>query len=293
MDAAFRGAIGTAMALPYERRVPLFGAVARRLAAPVAGYRRRALANLALVRPDWPEALRQEVAEQTLDNFGRTVIEHYSWRELSERLAGTAPSGAGVAALEEARRRGRPILFVTGHFGNPDAARIALDRAGFPNGVLYRPMSNPLVDRHYVGALDRISRPIFTRGRQGVLGFARHLAGGGMATILFDLHTQSGVPIPFLGRPALTATTAADLALRFDALLVPFWGIRQPDGLSFEVAVEEPIPPADPLAMMEEATRRLEARIAAHPGQWFWVHRRWKVTDRDPVDGGAAGTTPG
>jgi KDO2-lipid IV(A) lauroyltransferase len=62
---------------------------------------------------------------------------------------------------------------------------------------------------------------------------------------------------------------------------VPFWGIRQPDGLGFETAVEEPIRHGTPLAMMEEATRRLEARIEAHPGQWFWVHRRWKGAGRD------------
>ena len=56
------------------------------------------------------------------------------------------------------------------------------------------------------------------------------------------------------------------------------WGTRQPDGLSFDVALEEPIPHGDPVAMIKEATRRLEARVRARPGQWFWVHRRWKAT---------------
>jgi KDO2-lipid IV(A) lauroyltransferase len=264
------------MAMPYERRVPFFGALARRVASPVAGYRRRALENLALVRPQWPEARRREVAEACVDNFGRAVIEHYSWRELDARLADTTPTGPGVPALEEARRAGRPVLFLTGHFGNPDPARLVLARAGLPTAVLYRPMSNPLVDRHYSEALEGLSSHIFPRTRQGVLRFVRHLAGGGAGVILFDLHIAGGTPIPFLGRPAATALTAAELALRHDALLVPFWGIRQPDGLGFETAVEEPIPHGTPLAMMEEATRRLEARIEAHPGQWFWVHRRWK-----------------
>ncbi|WP_037279534.1 lysophospholipid acyltransferase family protein [Rubellimicrobium mesophilum] len=276
VDLALRGAIGAAMAMPYPRRVAFFGGVARRVAGPLAGYRRRALENLALVRPDWPEAERRNVAEGALDNFGRTLIENYSWRELGTRLATTPLTGGGLPHLEEARARGRPVLFLTGHFGNHEAPRHVLTRLGCRVGGLYREMSNPYVNAHYAATMAEVSGPAFPKGRRGTLGFVRHLAGGGMATILFDLHDWDGVPIPFLGRPALTATTAADLALRYDALLLPYWGIRQPDGLSFDTVLEEPIPHGTPLAMMEEATRRLEARVAAHPGQWFWVHRRWK-----------------
>lgn len=276
VDLAFRGALGMAMALPYERRVPFFGGLLRRGVGPLAGYRRRALENLDLVRPDWPEARRRAVADEALDNFGRTVIENYSWQELRDRLAATGIVGAGLAHLEAARAEGRPVVFVTGHLGNHEVPRHVLDRLGFRVGGLYRRMRNPLVNGHYAATLEGVSGPVFPQGRQGNLGFVRQLAGGRLVTILFDLHVGGAPRIPFLGVPARTATTAADLALRFDALLLPYWGLRQPDGLSFEAVVEEPIPPGAPLAMMEEATRRLEARIEAHPGQWFWVHRRWK-----------------
>ena len=280
VNLALRGAIGTAMALPYPRRVAFFGGLARRAAGPLAGYRRRALENLALIRPDWSEERRRAVAGDTLDNFGRTLIENYSWRDLRDRLAGTPITGGGLPHLEEARAQGRAVVFVTGHFGNHEAPRHALTARGFRIGGLYREMGNPLVNAHYAATMAEVSGPVFAKGRRGTMGFVRHLAGGGMATILFDLHDRRGEAIPFLGRPALTSTTAAELALRFNALMVPYWGIRQTNGLSFAIAVEEPIPHAAPLAMMEEATRRLEARVLAHPGQWFWVHRRWKSGPR-------------
>jgi KDO2-lipid IV(A) lauroyltransferase len=276
VDAALRGAIGTAMAMPYPRRVAFFGGLARRVAGPLAGYRRRALRNLALVRPDWPEARRRVLAERALDNFGRTLIENYSWRELGERLRDAPVTGGGLPHLEEARAEGRPVIFVTGHFGNHEAPRHALTHRGFRIGGLYREMGNPRVNEHYAATMAEVSGPVFAKGRRGTTGFVRHLAGGGMATILFDLHDRNGVSIPFLGRPALTALTAAELALRYDALLVPYWGIRAADGLGFDLAVEEPIPHGTALGMMEDATRRLEARVEAHPDQWFWVHRRWK-----------------
>jgi KDO2-lipid IV(A) lauroyltransferase len=276
VDAALRGAIRTAMAMPFPQRVTFFGNLARHVAGPLAGYRRKALRNLALVRPDWSDKQRRSIAERALDNFGRTLIENYSWRELRERLRDVPVTGGGLPHLEEARAQGRPVVFVTGHFGNHEVPRHALTHRRFRIGGLYREMGNPLVNAHYAATMAEVSGPVFAKGRRGTLGFVRHLAGGGMATILFDLHDRSGVAIPFLGRPALTALTAAELALRYDALLVPYWGIRAADGFGFDVAVEEPIPHGTALGMMEDATRRLEARVMAHPDQWFWVHRRWK-----------------
>jgi KDO2-lipid IV(A) lauroyltransferase len=177
-----------ARALPYERRVAFFGRLARGVAGPLGGYRARALANLARVRPDWPEALRREVAEACLDNFGRTVVENYSAAELRERLEDTPLTGDGPPHLEAARAEGRAVVFVTGHFGNHEAPRHVLDRMGFRVGGLYRRMRNPLVDRHYAGTVEGVSGPVFPRGRRGTAGFVRHLARGGMATVLFDLH---------------------------------------------------------------------------------------------------------
>ena len=103
----------------------------------------------------------------------------------------------------------------------------------------------------------------------------RHLKAGGLLVLLFDQHA-AGEAIDFLGQPALTALSAAELALRYKADLIPFYGTRNPDGLSFSVELEAPIAHTTPLQMTTELTRSLEARVRAHPGQWFWIHRRWK-----------------
>lgn len=276
VDLALRGVIAAALRLPYEQRVPFMGAVARGVAGPLAGYRRRAMRNLALVRPDWGWGRRRDVAASALDNLGRTLIENYAWRELRARLHPEGATGAGLPALEAARARGRPVILLTGHYGNHMAPVHLLTLRGHLVGGLYRAMGNPFVNAHYAATMRDLSGPSFAKGARGNLGFVRHVAGGGIGLILFDLREASGVPLPFLGRPALTALTAAELALRFNAPLIPVWGVRGADGLTLEVAVEEPVAPTTPEGMMREATRRLEARVAADPGQWFWIHRRWK-----------------
>jgi len=37
------------------------------------------------------------------------------------------------------------------------------------------------------------------------------------------------------------------------------------------------VPVSNPVTMTEALNDSLAARIIAHPGQWFWIHRRWRV----------------
>lgn len=275
-DKALRGLIASALALPYARRVPMMGAALRRAIGPLVGYRQRAEANLALIYPDMPATERRGIAAVCCDNFGRTLIENYAWQEFSARLADTQPTGAGLDPLADAAAAKRPVIFVTAHFGNHEAPRHVLTRMGHTIGGLYRPMQNPYFNAHYAKTMTSWGGPVFEQGRRGTMGFARHLKSGGMGTLLFDVSAK-GVSLPFLGHPAHTATSAADIALKLDALVIPYFGIRQADGMSFKVEVETPITPGTPRDMMAEMTQRLEQQIGRNPAQWFWVHRRWKT----------------
>ncbi len=274
-DRALRGIIGAALALPYATRVRWFGAMVERMVAPAAGYAKRAEEQIRMIWPDTPQAEARRIARACCNNFGRTMIEGYSKGDFTANLAGTTASGDGLAAIAEARAEGRPVLFVTGHFGNHDAARHVLTRMGYRIGGIYKPMSNPYFNEHYLSTIKDVSGPIFPAGREGTAGFVRMLNEGGMGTILFDVRVTKFPKMPFLGKPAHTSTGAGILALKTGALVVPYFATRAPDGLGFEVTVEAPIPTESPEQILTEATARLEARVTAHPEQYFWVHRRW------------------
>ncbi|MFV0333175.1 MAG: lysophospholipid acyltransferase family protein [Tropicimonas sp.] len=276
-SCALQSAIWLARRLPYEARVPLFGALARGALHNLTTFRQRMLDNLDYVWPERPAAERKAIARAAADNVGRTLIEHYSMRRLGERMAQVSPEGPGWERLRAAQAEGRPSVLITGHYGNYEAARIGLITHGIRLGGLYRPMENPFVNRHYVEAVEALdSGPLFAQGRAGMGQLLRHLKGGGAAMILNDLYVGSGVEMDFLGKPARTALSTAELALRMKADLIPFYGIRQPDGVSFRVVLEEPIPPGDARMMTAAFNRSIEARIGEDPGQWFWIHRRWK-----------------
>ncbi|MFB2531233.1 lysophospholipid acyltransferase family protein [Paracoccus sp. p3-h83] len=276
-SALFLGAMRMAGLLPYHRRIPAMGWVFAHLLAPVAGYRRRALDNLALARPDLPPHQARAIADAVADNAGRSLAEIYAGRDFTDRIAARDPlCGPGLAALEQAAADHRPVILACAHFGNYDAMRAALSARGWPVGALYRPMNNAAFNAHYIPAMQAIAQPMFPRGKAGFAGMLRFLKGGGMLALGFDQYAGDGALLSFFDLPTRTVLTPAELALRYDALLVPIHGIRQPDGISFAVQVGAPIPPSTPERMMQALNDDLEQLVRAHMGQWFWVHRRWK-----------------
>ncbi|MBT0957145.1 lysophospholipid acyltransferase family protein [Alphaproteobacteria bacterium KMM 3653] len=268
--------IGAARALPFERRVPAFAAMNARVISPLAGYGRRALANLQMIYPERRAEWHRETAQAAVYNAGRVMIENYSNPTFMERAARFEVRGNGFAAIRAAQAEGRPVVLATGHFGNYEAGRAALLARGLPAGGLYRPMSNPYFNAHYRQTMEIMGPPVFPQGRRGTMGLLRHLQGGGMAVLLTDVHVPGAPFFNFLGKPARTALSAAELAIKRDALLVPFYATRLNGGLEYRVELEPPVDPASAEAMTRSLVDSLEARITAHPGQWFWVHRRWK-----------------
>ena len=266
--------------LPYDTRVRFVGMLMQYCIGPLAGYRRRALANLALIWPDMPLSDRRDIASRCLNNVGRTFIENYSSAEFPRRQAGADLTGPGYTALEKAAAEKRPVILVTGHYGNYEAVRAALVARGFDVGGLYRNMHNPYFNAHYVKTMEAFGGPVFAQGRRGTSGFVRHLKEGGQLVLLFDQHVYRAPALDFLGHRAHTAVSAAELCLRYKALLIPFYGIRKKDGLSFETVLEAPVPHSTPEQMTQALNDSLAARIRQDPAQWFWVHRRWRLRSR-------------
>lgn len=276
-NGAFLAVMAAARLLPYRHRIPAAGWLFSRLLAPLAGWRGRIRDNLALARPDLGRDEIEALVRAVPDNAGRAVTEIYSGREFTDRIHAADPlEGPGLPALEAAFEAGRPVIIACAHFGNYDAMRAALSARGWPVGALYRPMNNEAFNRHYIPAITAIAEPLFPRGRAGLGAMLRFLKGGGWLALGFDQYDRQAPELRFFDLPSRTVLTPAELAVRYNALILPVHAIRQPDGLSFRVHVGAPVAHDDPAAMMQALNDDLEALVRRHMAQWFWVHRRWK-----------------
>ena len=120
------------------------------------------------------------------------------------------------------------------------------------------------------------STVVFERSRKGLAQMVKFLKGGGIVGMVADHYMKHGQPIDFMGYPAWTALSAAEMAVKYDALVVPIYGLRHADGIGFDIIVDTPIPHGPPVEMTEAMNASLEKLVHAHPEQWFWIHRRWK-----------------
>ncbi len=280
VNAAARLTLSAALLLPYRARLSAFGWVFAHFAAPLAGWRKRVDNNLKIAMPELSFAERAALSRKVPENVGRTLIEIYSGDAFLRQVAESPRTGPGREALEAAQAAGKPAILITAHLGNYDAVRGTLSRQGYPIGALYKPMSNRLFNAHYVDAISAIGEPVFPTDRKGIAGLVRHLKNGGLLGIVGDVGSTKAPVLSFFGKPAHTPLSAAEWALAQDALLIPVFGIRQPDGVSFEIRIEEPIPHSTAARMMQDYNDIVESIVREDPGQWFWIHNRWKLSPK-------------
>lgn len=273
-----RALIWLALRLPYKTRVRTFGWLVAKVAAPVAGWKRRARKNLADVFPEMSEAEARRTADAVCNNVGRTLIEIYSGQEFLDRVQHTPVEGPGAEIFRRAKAEGRRMVLATAHIGNYDVIRGGLTREGIDIGALYKPMSNKAFNPHYVRAISEIGEQVFPVGRSGVPNLVRYLKEGGSIGIVADVANFKTPVLSFFGRPTHTALSAADWSVKYDALMIPIFALRQEDGLSFRIHVAEPIPHGPSEEMMQRFNDIVENLIRQNVDQWFWIHRRWRLS---------------
>lgn len=268
--------------LPYPQRMALAGWAGRVVMPRVSRIRPRVRAAVLHLFPDLPESEVAHICARVPENLARSAVELVSGRDLAAIAADAPVSGPGWDALQEAQRAGRPALLLIAHFGNFGAVGAALKARGFRVGAFYNPLPDPATNRFYTQSLVLLSDPLFPSGREGVARMVRHLRGGGMVAISNDLDRPHGVMLDFLGKPARTVLSMAEMALKYNALLVPVYGIRRADGLHFDVTIDTPVPHGDPAVMTQALNDSLGRMVTLHKDQWLWWHRRWK--DGHPAD---------
>ena len=274
--------------LPPVTASRLGGAVAESIGLFLPVTHKVGDANLRLAMPELSAAERQRILRKVWQNLGQTIAELVCLRALREVPEGSPRPGYTLDGWDEHVAPhlvpGKPALFFTGHTANWEVMPLIAATKGVDFGFMYRAPTNKLVDE----MLARLRRDgydgpvqMFAKGAAGGRAAYTHVRNGGALGFLVDQKLDTGLAVPFFGKPAMTMDALASFALRLRCPVFPIHVKRQGPA-RLHVACEPPLRlpesgdrQADALALTTEVNRIVENWVRQAPGDWLWLHRRW------------------
>jgi Kdo2-lipid IVA lauroyltransferase/acyltransferase len=243
---------------------------------------------------DLSSSQKTYLAKAFYSHLATSLKETMQMRFISEKNLKSQVEVRGYERLLEAAEKGKGVLVLTGHFGNWEFA----------------PIGGILNFKQFKGQFHFIRRTLGSKWIERIL-FRRYYAAGlnvipkknslhqvvdaldqnHAVVFVLDQHAsivnRDGVAVEFFGKKAGTYRSLASFARHTGVPIFPAAGYRV--GKNRHVLeFYEPIEWED-FSTSQEAiyqnTKRyneaLEKMILAHPEQWMWLHKRWKLKPKE------------
>ena len=231
----------------------------------------------------------KEIARQSCRSFFFTFIEIVKLRYIFAKLdiINNHQSNAGdiikfFGKAKEIHDEAGGCIFVTPHIGNWEILPHFSSAAGLPLAIVARPLDNQHLEKLVYA--DRTSTgQILIPKTNAFFTLQKTLKQGTSIGMLPDQSTMKGLLIDFFGRKATTTPIPAMLAVKFKRPIVVVACCRKKGDYQYEGFVSDPIRPgeytskkAEIIRITGEMNRNMEAIIRKYPGQYLWMHNRWK-----------------
>ena len=240
--------------------------------------RKVALRNLALCFPKATVAQRSRWARETFVVFCQTWLDR-SWlwfapREVVQRRVRLQ------GALNELDGDTPTIIFAP-HFYGMDAGGTALT-LHTPRAFtsIFSTHPDPAVDAWFMAGRQRFGDVRMLNRADGVKPIISNLRKGGLLYLLSDMDFGPGesIFVPFYGVPTATAPSLPRFARLGRAKVIGMYTRLTPTGYVAEITPAwEGYPSDDVEADTAQMNLRLQSYIDTMPGQYYWVHKRFKT----------------
>jgi len=267
------------------RSLPL--AVANRVATAAASLldaalpklRRVARINLAFAFPQLGPAERERLIDEVFQNIARMLVAIARFPDLNASNIGDWISYEGLEYYREAKRAGRGVLIATAHLGNWELSAFAHALLTEPMNVMVRPLDNTLIDK-LVENRRTLSGNRLIYKRDGARAVLRALRNNEAVGILIDQNTAAaeGVFVDFFNAPACANLGFVKLAHHSGAPVIPGFAVWDSAQARYVLHFYPPVPmTGNEAADTQHLHSVMEDIIRRYPGQWMWIHRRWKT----------------
>jgi len=272
-----RIALGLFGLLPLEQASAFGGWLGRKLGSKVPVHR-VAARQLQRAMPELSATEQEKILTGMWDNLGRVLAEY---AHLEDIAVGKHIELVGGEYIRGVAESGKSAIFVSGHYGNWELISHAGRHYDLPMVLVYRAANNPLTEELLQSLRAPIGAKHVPKGVRAARALLQALHGHESLGMLVDQKQNTGLPVPFFGRDAMTAPAVAELALRMHCPVIPIRVIRL-GGTRFRIETTAPLEfqttgnrEADTLTALQQINGVLEGWIRERPDHWFWVHRRW------------------
>jgi len=235
-----------------------------------------------------PEEIRK-IARTSFRSFFLTFLEIIKFQHVfdsedaADRIRNSADSLEALFQKAKAvHDESKGCIFVTPHIGNWEVLPHVSRLVGIPLAVIARPLDNEYLNDLLLKKRAASGQIIMPK-RNSFFALQDTLKKGKSIGMLPDQSTMKGILVDFFGRKATTTPVPALLAISHRRPIVVVACCRK-DGGQFEGFVCDPIWPkenesekAEIFRLTQEMNRNMEMIIRKYPGQYLWMHNRWKT----------------
>jgi len=185
--------------------------------------------------------------------------------------------------VRRVQKEGRPIVFVTSHYGAWELGGTMLSALIEPVMIVYKNMNNKYFQNYLLSSRKKW-RMKYVERKGATRAILKQLRSGGAIALLIDtnVNKKDSINVEFLGKPTGQIKTTAYFARKFNAAIIPLL-IHTKDDENYTIKFyDEIVPPKtddeekDLKVSVQMQTDWLSKEILKEPKPWFWLHRRWK-----------------
>ena len=281
--------IGIVRFFPRKIILSFFGGMGKLAFLTVKKERIKTINNLTLAFGETKSADEiKSIAKQVFVNLALTFGDYmYTLHYTTPKQFSKLIDFEGTEHLKEVYHKGKGVICMTGHVGSWEYSAIMPPVLGFETSAACKKLANDRINKLIVDYRLKRGMKSICRGDSYPL-LIDALKNGECLIIMTDQDTTTkGVFVDFLGKPAYTPVGIARLALETKAAVVPMFMIRKPDNrYCFKIFPALPLIETgnlehDLLENTKIHSRIYEEIISEYPGQWVWMHERWKTTQED------------
>lgn len=180
-------------------------------------------------------------------------------------------------------KQNKRIITMTAHYGNWELLSLAVAAKFTPLSIVGRDLDSSVMNKILMKNREQFDIEILSKSG-AMKGLIKALKNNRPVGLLVDQNTKSneGELVDFFSKKARHTPSAAILAKKFDAVIIPAFITTHDNYETYVIKFYEPIlydendDENSLLKCIQAQADVTQKAIEEKPDEWFWLHKRWK-----------------